>query len=139
MQWQCDALDGDIKSGEIRVLEGGLALVDGRRLNFSCVDTGDGGVIFIDGTQVEFKLLPPDIGESDDSAHGLEAPMNGTIIALLVEPGAQVEKDQPLLVMEAMKMEHTLRAPAAGTVQQFFCAEGELVDGGSLLIDFEEE
>ncbi|WP_323845781.1 acetyl/propionyl/methylcrotonyl-CoA carboxylase subunit alpha [Microbulbifer magnicolonia] len=136
--WQCDALEGDIHTGEIRVLPGReLALVDGRRLNFSSVDTEQGGAIFIDGTQVEFKLLPPDLGESGDQAHGLDAPMNGTIIALLVEPGTQVEKDQPLLVMEAMKMEHTLRAPAAGTVQQFFCAEGELVDGGSLLIDFE--
>ncbi|WP_346838633.1 acetyl/propionyl/methylcrotonyl-CoA carboxylase subunit alpha [Microbulbifer sp. SAOS-129_SWC] len=132
VRWQC----GDM-AGEIRVLPAGeLALVDGRRVNFSSVDTADGGAVFIDGTQVEFKVLPPDIGESADSAHGLEAPMNGTIVALLVEPGAAVEQDQPLLVMEAMKMEHTLRAPAAGTVQQFFCAAGELVDGGSLLIDF---
>mgnify|MGYP003858745093 CR=1 FL=1 len=140
VQWRCDALEGEARSGEIRVLDGrDLALVDGRRVNFSTVDTENGGAIFIDGTQVEFKLLPPHLGEGGDRAHGLEAPMNGTIIALLVAAGAQVEKDQPLLVMEAMKMEHTLRAPAAGTVQQFFCAEGELVDGGSLLIDFAAE
>ncbi|MCX2781981.1 acetyl/propionyl/methylcrotonyl-CoA carboxylase subunit alpha [Microbulbifer thermotolerans] len=140
VHWQCDALQSDCKSGEIRILpERELALVDGRRVSFSWVDTACGGAIFIDGIQVEFELLPPDIGESGDQAHGLEAPMNGTIIALLVAPGAQVEKDQPLLVMEAMKMEHTLRAPTAGKVQQFLCAEGELVDGGSLLIDFAEE
>ncbi|WP_193165618.1 acetyl/propionyl/methylcrotonyl-CoA carboxylase subunit alpha [Microbulbifer hainanensis] len=132
VRWQCNDM-----SGEIRVLPGHeLALVDGRRVGFIGVDTAEGGTVFIDGTQVEFKVLPPDIGESGDQAHGLDAPMNGTIVALLVEPGTQVEKDQPLLVMEAMKMEHTLRAPAAGTVEQFFCAAGELVDGGSLLIDF---
>ena len=132
VQWQC----GEMR-GEIRVLRGReLALVDGRRMSFSCVDSAEGGAVFIDGTQVEFAILPPDIGEAGDQAHGLDAPMNGTIVTLLVEPGTAVEKDQPLLVMEAMKMEHTLRAPAAGTVEQFFCAAGDLVDGGSLLIDF---
>ena len=132
VRWQCDDM-----AGEIRLLPGHeLALVDGRRVGFIGVDTAEGGAVFIDGTQVEFKVLPPDIGESGDQAHGLDAPMNGTIVALLVEPGTRVDKDQPLLVMEAMKMEHTLRAPAAGTVEQFFCAAGELVDGGSLLIDF---
>ncbi|MGL6159347.1 acetyl/propionyl/methylcrotonyl-CoA carboxylase subunit alpha [Microbulbifer sp.] len=135
LHWQC----GDMQ-GAIRALPGReIALVDGRRMNYSCVQTRGGGSVFIDGTQVEFSLLPPDLGEGDGRAQGLDAPMNGTIVTLLVEPGAQVEKDQPLLVLEAMKMEHTLRAPAAGTVREFFCAEGELVDGGSLLIDFAEE
>lgn len=83
--------------------------------------------------------MEPDLGESgDDAGHGLSAPMNGTIVSLLVKPGSTVEADQPLLVMEAMKMEHTLRAPKAGSVKQFFCSAGELVDGGSLLVDFEE-
>ncbi|WP_308364066.1 MULTISPECIES: acetyl/propionyl/methylcrotonyl-CoA carboxylase subunit alpha [unclassified Microbulbifer] len=135
LHWQC----GDMQ-GEIRPLPGReIALVDGRRMNYSCVQTRDGGSVFIDGTQVEFSLLPPELGEGGDRAQGLDAPMNGTIVTLLVEPGARVEKDQPLLVLEAMKMEHTLRAPADGTVREFFCAEGELVDGGSLLIDFAEE
>ncbi|MBB3062639.1 acetyl/propionyl/methylcrotonyl-CoA carboxylase subunit alpha [Microbulbifer rhizosphaerae] len=135
LHWQC----GDMQ-GEIRPLPGReIALVDGRRMNYSCVQTRDGGSVFIDGTQVEFTLLPPDLGEGGDRAQGLDAPMNGTIVTLLVEPGAQVEKDQPLLVLEAMKMEHTLRAPAAGTVREFFCSAGELVDGGSLLVDFAAE
>ncbi|WP_250461541.1 acetyl/propionyl/methylcrotonyl-CoA carboxylase subunit alpha [Microbulbifer litoralis] len=140
LNWQSRDTQGRELSGEIHLLRGReLALVDGRRVSFSSVDTGQGGSIFIDGTQVEFELLPPDMGEAGDYQQGLEAPMNGTIVTLLVEAGAEVEKDQPLLVMEAMKMEHTLRAPAAGTVQQFFCAAGELVDGGRLLIDFAAE
>ncbi|MFD1583188.1 biotin/lipoyl-containing protein, partial [Microbulbifer halophilus] len=141
LNWQSRSAEGEEQSGEIRLLrDRELALVDGRRVGFSSVDTDTEtkrcGSIFIDNTQVEFELLPPDMGEAGDRDRGLEAPMNGTIVALLVETGAAVEKDQPLLVMEAMKMEHTLRAPAAGSVQQFFCAEGELVDGGRLLIDF---
>ena len=62
--------------------------------------------------------------------------MNGTIVALLAEPGSRVEADTPLLVMEAMKMEHTIRAPAAGTVNAFYYQPGDLVDGGAELLDF---
>ena len=48
-----------------------------------------------------------------------------------------MEVDTPLLVMEAMKMEHTIRAPEAGTVKGFYFAAGDLVDGGAELVDFE--
>ena len=62
--------------------------------------------------------------------------MNGTMVTLLVEPGASVQADDPLLVMEAMKMEHTIRAPDNGTVVAFYYQPGELVDGGAELVDF---
>ncbi|WP_237068537.1 acetyl/propionyl/methylcrotonyl-CoA carboxylase subunit alpha [Microbulbifer guangxiensis] len=139
VSWHCPVL-GDTGRGEIRLLPGReLALVDGRRMSFASVDTAEGGAVFVADRQVEFRVLPPDLGEGGQHAEGLEAPMNGTVIALLAEPGSRVEENQPLLVMEAMKMEHTLRAPAAGVVQQYLCAEGDLVDGGSLLVDFESE
>ncbi|WP_295800785.1 acetyl/propionyl/methylcrotonyl-CoA carboxylase subunit alpha [uncultured Microbulbifer sp.] len=139
LDWQCAAAS-DAHSGSITSRHGqSIAIVDGRRVSYTSVSDGEQGTVFINGDQADFRILPADIGESAESGHGLEAPMNGTIVTLLVEPGSAVEKDQPLLVMEAMKMEHTLRAPAKGTVSQFFCAAGELVDGGSLLIDFEAE
>ncbi|AOS96698.1 Acetyl-/propionyl-coenzyme A carboxylase alpha chain [Microbulbifer aggregans] len=139
VSWECPSL-GEAGRGEIRLLPGReLALVDGRRMSFASVDTAEGGAVFVGDRQVEFRVLPPDLGEGGQHAEGLEAPMNGTVIALLVDPGSRVEEDQPLLVMEAMKMEHTLRAPAAGVVQQYLCAAGDLVDGGSLLIDFDTE
>ena len=65
--------------------------------------------------------------------------MNGTIVALLAEVGASVEADAPLLVMEAMKMEHTIRAPAAGVVKAFYYQPGDLVDGGAELLDFQAD
>ncbi|MCA0900391.1 acetyl/propionyl/methylcrotonyl-CoA carboxylase subunit alpha [Microbulbifer agarilyticus] len=137
--WRCSAAV-DNQSGTVSSLHGqGVAVLDGRRVNYSSVSHDNEGTVFVSGEQVDFKILPPDIGEGSDAAHGLEAPMNGTIVTLLVKPGAKVMQDEPLLVMEAMKMEHTLRAPADGTVTQFFCAPGELVDGGSLLIDFSSE
>ena len=62
--------------------------------------------------------------------------MNGTIVALLAQVGALVDTGTPLLVMEAMKMEHTIRAPAPGVVQAFYYQIGELVAGGAALLDF---
>ncbi len=63
--------------------------------------------------------------------------MNGTMVTLLVEPGTEVKADDPLLVMEAMKMEHTIRAPGDGVVRAFYYQSGDLVDGGAELLDFE--
>ena len=67
---------------------------------------------------------------------GINAPMNGTIVALLVEPGQKVEKGQPILIMEAMKMEHSIVAPQDGMVESFYFNAGELVDGGATLLSF---
>ena len=66
----------------------------------------------------------------------LSAPMPGKVIALLVEAGAKVRKGQPMLVMEAMKMEHTIAAPADGTVQRLPFAVGDQVAEGALLVEF---
>jgi 3-methylcrotonyl-CoA carboxylase alpha subunit len=63
--------------------------------------------------------------------------MPGKIIALKVEAGAKVERGQALLVMEAMKMEHTIRAPADGVVEKIHYKVGEQVDEGIELIHFE--
>jgi 3-methylcrotonyl-CoA carboxylase alpha subunit len=65
--------------------------------------------------------------------------MPGKVIAWLVEPGTKVDKGAPLLVLEAMKMEHTLQAPAAGVVKGFKVAPGEQVGEGVALVDFEVE
>ncbi|GAB3377321.1 acetyl/propionyl/methylcrotonyl-CoA carboxylase subunit alpha [Azotobacter armeniacus] len=69
---------------------------------------------------------------------GLIAPMNGSIVRVLVEAGQQVEAGAPLVVLEAMKMEHSIRAPQAGVVKGLYCREGELVSEGSVLVELEE-
>jgi 3-methylcrotonyl-CoA carboxylase alpha subunit len=66
----------------------------------------------------------------------LTAPMPGRVAALLVEPGAKVEAGQPVLVIEAMKMEHLLRAPSAGIVETFTFALGDQVEEGARLVTF---
>jgi 3-methylcrotonyl-CoA carboxylase alpha subunit len=78
------------------------------------------------------------LAHAADAEHGegrLTAPMPGKVIAVLVEAGASVEKGTPLLVMEAMKMEHTIVAPAAGKVGEILFGVGDQVtDGAQLLV-----
>ncbi|WP_275629941.1 acetyl/propionyl/methylcrotonyl-CoA carboxylase subunit alpha [Pseudomonas sp. 273] len=69
---------------------------------------------------------------------GLGAPMNGSIVRILVEPGQMVEAGAALVVLEAMKMEHSIRAPHAGVVKSLYCSEGELVAEGTALVELEE-
>ena len=76
--------------------------------------------------------------EASNSQHGgLSAPMNGSIVRVLVEVGQTVEAGTQLVVLEAMKMEHSIRAPHAGVVKALFCQEGEMVAEGSALVELE--
>jgi 3-methylcrotonyl-CoA carboxylase alpha subunit len=69
----------------------------------------------------------------------LLSPMPGRVVALLVEPGTQVERETPLLIVEAMKMEHTVRAPAAGLLRCFCVAVGDQVAMAEQLMEFEPD
>jgi len=77
-----------------------------------------------------------------DASHthqgGLTAPMNGSIVRVLVEVGQAVEAGAPLVVLEAMKMEHSIRANTAGTVSALYCIEGEMVSEGTVLVELNE-
>jgi len=64
--------------------------------------------------------------------------MPGRIIRVMVSAGDLVEAGTPLLIMEAMKMEHTLRAPGPGRVKEVFYAPGDFVDEGLELVSMEE-
>jgi biotin carboxyl carrier protein len=88
---------------------------------------------------------PPDVAAaaSDHAGQGGEqssvvAPMPGTVIKLLVGEGDEVRARQPLVVLEAMKMETPLTSPYAATVRAVHIAEGDRVAGGALLIELEE-
>ncbi len=91
---------------------------------------GEGGVHVLD-------LYDP-LAHSQDTqgehGGGLTAPMPGKIISISVKAGDAVEKGQPLLVMEAMKMEHTISAPADGKVTEVFYAVGDQVTEGAELV-----
>ncbi|TVP51502.1 MAG: acetyl/propionyl/methylcrotonyl-CoA carboxylase subunit alpha [Halomonas sp.] len=100
----------------------------------------DGHVVVMADPSGETRLFWRRIDAIDHGHHEAEstltAPMNGTVVALLVEAGAAVEKGMPLMVMEAMKMEHTMNAPADGSVETFHFQAGDTVSQGAVLLDF---
>jgi len=99
----------------------------------------------VQGNEVSFKFegetYTVDAGEKTSRArrrhrdHSMSAPMPGVVLKILTSKGQQVTKGTPLLILEAMKMEHVLAAPRDGTVAAVNCREGELVQPGSDLID----
>lgn len=123
-------------------LDGSLlsATVDGHRQNFIVLPQGDKFSLATSLGNIEFQLSSPDAGEMQDAEHrgGFTAPMNGTIVEVFVAAGSKVTKDQALVVMEAMKMQHTISAPSDGTIIEVFCNAGELIDGGAELLSFEQ-
>ena len=94
--------------------------------------------VFFNGTITALARFDPLAHAGDEDAHGgkLAAPMPGKIVALLAAKGATVKKGTPLLVMEAMKMEHTITAPSDGTVAEFLFAPGDQVAEGAELLKF---
>ena len=113
--------------------------IDGYRQRVSVVAHDGMFTMFSQRGAMQFALAQPDLGESegDVPAGVFTAPMHGVIVKLLVETGKTVEKDQPLLIMEAMKMEHTICAPVDGAVKAFYFQPGEQVSGGEALLDFQ--
>ena len=76
-------------------------------------------------------------GESGGAAHGeqkISAPMPGRVVRVLVAPGDEVQPRQPVVVVEAMKMENELRSPKAGRVKDVSVAAGTSVEAGRVLV-----
>ncbi|MBU9854962.1 urea carboxylase [Rahnella bonaserana] len=72
--------------------------------------------------------------DADQDGHVVSADLNGNVWKILVEPGQQVEEGQPLIVVEAMKMELSVNAPCAGTVLKISCQQGRPVGPGDALL-----
>jgi 3-methylcrotonyl-CoA carboxylase alpha subunit len=83
--------------------------------------------------------VDPMLGDDADAgaADHFRAPMPGTIRQVLANPGDMLKRGDPVLIMEAMKMEHTLKAPADGVLIALKCAEGDFVQDGTDLAEFE--
>lgn len=88
----------------------------------------------------DFRLADPyAAGESIDSGTGsLRAPMPGLVLSVFCAPGDQVKKDDPLMVLAAMKLEQTISAPRDGVIEEvFFSAQDQVVEG-AVLIKFQD-
>jgi 3-methylcrotonyl-CoA carboxylase alpha subunit len=103
----------------------------------SVVRANDSLHVFEAGAHHVFRVVDPYLPPAEAADHhgGLTAPMPGRVLAVMVSEGQDVARGAPLVVMEAMKMEHTVTAPRAGKVDRVFCSAGEQVkEGAELLI-----
>jgi 3-methylcrotonyl-CoA carboxylase alpha subunit len=114
--------------------------LDGREFEAGYVADGEQRYVFCDGQMYRLRLLDPLAHADVEEPHAgrLTAPMSGTVVAVMVRPGEAVAKGAPLLVLEAMKMEHTITAPAAGRVGAVHYRPGEQVAEGADLIDLDD-
>ena len=114
--------------------------LDGHRVKAVWVRSGEEILLFAGAKAAHrFELAGAVAGmeRRDEPPGRLTSPMPGRIAALLVAPGVKVEANQPVLVLEAMKMEHMLRAPKAGILKEFKFQLGDHVSEGVELATFE--
>lgn len=111
----------------------------GRRYTVTVIPAADKRHVFMHGTSQVLTLIDPlsYVGNQVVAEGSVMSPMPGKVIALLAPPGKPVVKGAPLLILEAMKMEHTIAAPSAGVVLDFHFAAGDTVAEGVVLLAFE--
>ncbi|WP_028653667.1 acetyl/propionyl/methylcrotonyl-CoA carboxylase subunit alpha [Nocardioides halotolerans] len=112
---------------------------DGVRTTYEVAVAGDRVDVDWPGAHAAYVRSPRFVDPADAVASGsLLAPMPGTVVSVAVEQGQQVEAGQPVLVLEAMKMQHTVRAPGPGTVTEIDVKPGAQVAAGEVLAVVEE-
>ncbi len=122
------------RDGAIRIA------VDGENIEAFAAPHGSGLRLWIGATHGDIAFPDPlaGIAAHHSSEGSLTAPMPGVVTMLSAQPGDDIEAGKPLLVMEAMKMEHAIKAPFDGTVKAYMFKPGDQVKEGDLLVEFEE-
>ena len=110
--------------------------IGNRRATLAVYARGERVAVFAPGGALVLQHIDPIAHAGEGAAEGgrLTAPMPGKVIAFMARAGDTVKQGQPLAVMEAMKMEHTLSAPRDGTVAELLYAVGDQVTEGSELL-----
>ncbi len=136
------AASGSVDGKKVRLQWNGATIVANvTRIREGTAVTHEKLYTFMGGRRFDIELHDPLVESEtgEDEAGGLTAPMPGKILAVLAKAGSVVDKGAPLVVMEAMKMEHTIFAPARGRVTELLHAVGDQVAEGATLIGFEAE
>ena len=119
---------------------GGLALRAGdEMLRATAILEADRFTIIVDGAEHVFGLVDQrrPAPRVEEAGGRLSSPLPGAVIAVLAEVGAIVEKGAPLVIVEAMKMEHTVCAPRAGRIETVRVSAGDAVSAGAELVVME--
>jgi 3-methylcrotonyl-CoA carboxylase alpha subunit len=113
--------------------------LDDRNVRATVLRLGNELVVFADGGSYRLEFEKAAVTEDEDPSGRLVSPLPGSVIQVLVENGETVAKGQALMIIEAMKMEHTISAPRRGLVKQIYFSLGEQVAEGAQLLEFEPE
>ena len=118
-----------------------IVATPGAEFAATVVPLGEERHVFCHGGQRRLLRLDPLAHAGEEEAHGghLMAPMSGTVVAAMVKAGDRVGKGAPLMILEAMKMEHTIVAPAAGVVTAVNFRAGDRVKEGADLVDIDDD
>jgi 3-methylcrotonyl-CoA carboxylase alpha subunit len=135
--WRLELGDRGCAAAVEHLADGRLAVaLDGIRRVTRVIAHGTSLAVFLDGESWLLEAVDPLAPPADAvlGAGRLTAPMPGRVVQIFVAAGDAVRQGQPLLVVEAMKMEHTVAAPRDGTVAAVHYAPGDLVEEGAELI-----
>ena len=113
--------------------------IDGAKSHATVVRGSGGLTVFAAGRSYRLAFEKAAAVEEEDPTGRLISPLPGSVIQVLVKSGESVAKGQALMIIEAMKMEHTISAPKRGTVGQIYFGKGEQVAEGAQLLGFEAE
>jgi 3-methylcrotonyl-CoA carboxylase alpha subunit len=136
-----DLPDGHVTATGTLCADGTLdAELDGVRVRALAVAVGPVLHVVLDGTVWRF-VEPDPAAQAEGGAHGASAvlaPMPGKVVQVLAAEGARVRRGAPVVVLEAMKMEHALAAPGDLVVTKVACRPGDQVAEGAVLVSFAE-
>ncbi|CAO3624209.1 unnamed protein product [Mucor hiemalis] len=119
-----------------------VSSIDNKTIKSNVVLHDEDVVVFDEFGRTTFKLPTPvylSAGGDGQGAGSVKTPMPCKISQVLVKPGQYIEKGTALIILEAMKMEHVIKAPVAGTIDQVLYAVGELVAENKNLVTFADE
>jgi geranyl-CoA carboxylase alpha subunit len=142
---------GYVVSSEGSEIRFEIDILDGETIRFRCNDLMESATFFRDGDRLYFlhRGRPVSVRDLTRSAPAtaaatggdgkVRAAMNGRVVAVLVKTGDRVAAGQPVMTLEAMKMEHVHTAGIAGTIAAIVVAEGEQVTTGKIVVEIEAD
>ena len=140
-RWRVRVDESEFELSSERMPDGKLRLVNESGVTVAEV-TPEGARRFVRLGALDFVLERAGSGRARAAAGhdgGLEAPMPGVVTKVMVVVGDDVTKGQPLLALEAMKMEHLIRSPREGRVKRVSASPGQMVQAGAELVELEED